>query len=133
MIADIKAKYTGMKDLVEVAVLLFEDDGKTSLHRLIDTATVTLMHDKHDMETVELDSLAFNKEFDQFFVYFIHPPIQRNMSVRLDVSLLDDRSAGASNVVQMADLLSRPDQLQNPSLAGRELTDFTGERGFELL
>ena len=132
MIASVQAMYEGTKDHVEAAVHLREDDG-TSVHRLIDTASVTLMHNQHDMVTIKFDKNAYHKEFEKFFIFFIHPPIQRHMQIRLNVKLGDGRVATDRQSVRAAELLINPDQLQNPALAGRQQTDFTGEPGFELI
>ena len=132
MIATVQGIYEGTKDHVEAAVHLLEDDN-TSLHRLIDTASVTLMHNQHDMETVSFDKNAYNKKWNQFFIFFLHPSIQRHMQIRLEVTLLDGRTATDRQTVKAKNLLSDPNQLQNPSLGGRPQTDFTGEPGFELI
>jgi len=133
MIASVQAIYDGTKDHVEAAVHLLEDDGTSSLHRLIKSANVTLMHDRYDMQVVSFDNRAYNQKWNKFFIFFLHPPIQRHMQIRLDVVLLDGRTATDRAPIIASNLLNDPNQLQNPSLAGRPLTDFTGGHGFELL
>lgn len=140
MVAVIKGVYSGTKDIVEVAAILREDDAQTSVHKLIKTGTIKLLHNQEAISTLEFDGTLYNQEHEQFFFYFMHPPIQKNMGVLLEVELVDGRTAKDKNLVQPRELLRDPDQLQNPSLPGRAIPDFTGQpplkkdnSGFELL
>lgn len=133
MIVSVGGVYSGTKDLVEVHVHLLDDDGTTSLHRLLKEAVVTLLHNRNPMQTIDFDRRAYNKKWNQFYAYFLSPPTQRHMQLQLDVELTDGRTAKVTAPVQAEELLRNAEQLQNPTLSGRPVANFNTGSGFELL
>lgn len=140
MMAVVQGYYTGTKDIVEVGVLLREDDAETSLHKQLKTGSLKLLHNNQTIATVDFDGTLYNEEHKQFYFYFMHPPLQKNMGLLLEVELFDGRTTKERASVLPRHLLKSNNQLQNPSLPGRKTPDYTGrpplkeqDAGFELL
>ena len=124
MIVEIIATYHGTQDMVQATAILKEDDG-TSLHRMLDSATISLLQNNEPILVKELEERDYNEGEEGYYVFFIHPPIQQHLYITFEVTLKDDRTAHTKNAVSFSDMLPYKGISSNPMLPGKPIKDHT--------
>lgn len=134
MILECSAVYHGKTDLLQVAAFMSEDDGVTSVQRLIKTGTVSIFHNTEEIYQVEFDQRSYNKTDNEgVYLFFYHPPLRTQLRAQVSVELYDGRSAKTSKAVENDVVVQRrQEEFANPSLANRPVIDHSG-RKVELL
>jgi hypothetical protein len=124
MIAEVIATYHGTQDMVQATAILQEDDG-TSLHRALKSASISLLQSNEPILVKELEERDYNEEEGCYYVFFIHPPIQKHLFVAFEVLLKDDRTTRVKNAVSISDELPYDGISSNPMLPGKPVKDHT--------
>lgn len=109
---------------MQVSAIVQEDNG-TPLHQHIQTAHVSLMHNRTAMLTKSIEPDDYNEQNQQFILFFINPPIQRNAYVEFSVELMDGRATKCDSQVSIGDLLPDTGIASNPVMAGLPIKDHT--------
>jgi len=126
MKARVTAAYYGSQDMVQVAALLLEDDGVTSLHKQLKRATVKLMRDDTEMLRKDLEIGDYNEGEEGYFVFFLHPQVQNHLYALFDAELIDGRTAKVREAVDMRQRVAK-DEASNPVVPLRPTKDFTNK------
>jgi hypothetical protein len=124
MIAEVIATYHGTQDMVQATAILQENDG-TSLHQMLKSASISLLQNNEPILVKELAEQDYNEGEKGYYVFFIHPPIQKHLYIVFEATLKDDRTARTKNIVSISDQLPYNDIATNPMLAGKPVKDHT--------
>jgi len=108
--------------MVQVAALVLDDAGQ-SLDRYLKQATIKLLHHDKLITQAELERQDYNEEEGGYYVFFLHPPMQKHMYVLFEVELSDGRVAEAKNSVSLKDP-APSDAATNPVVPLRPIKDF---------
>lgn len=112
--------------MVQVAAVITEDDG-SSLHDHILEASIKLLHNSNEILVKYIESEDYNQKEENFYVFFIHPPVKRNMFVLMEVELRDDRTSTVKSAVSFDMDLPYGGIATNPMLSGRAILDYTNK------
>lgn len=123
MIAECIAVYHGALDMVQVSAIIAEDWGD-SLHSMLKLGKIELLQENVPILEKEFVKNDYNEGEEGFYIFFLHPPIQRNMYVKLTVTLRDDRTATKKTSVDFDHEVIK-NAANNPMLAGRKVPDYT--------
>ena len=126
MITECIAVYQADLDMVQVSAVIQEDDGST-LHDGILEASIKLLFNDNEIIVKSIEAIEYNVEEKAFYVFFIHPPVKRNMFVQMDVLLRDDRKATVKSAVSFDMDLPYGEIASNPMLSGRVILDYTNK------
>lgn len=126
MIAEIIATYHALQDIVQTVAIVRDDTG--SIHDRIKTASISLLHNKTPMLVKEIKSREYNEGEAGFYVFFLHPPVQKHMHVLFEVELRDGRTTKVKNEVSIRDSLPYQGMGSNPMLPGKGIKDHTNKR-----
>lgn len=121
MIAEVIGNYHALQDVVQTVAIVRDDSG--SLHDRVKTASVSLLHNKTPMLVKEIQSREYNEGEEGFYVFFLHPPVQKHMHVLFEVELRDGRTAKVKNEVSIRDSLPYKGMGSNPMLPGKGIKD----------
>lgn len=130
MILVTRALYQSDADRVQVAVVIQTDDGDSAADQVA-SGSMALLHGDTEIANVVFDATHKyvryqDDEIDdvgEFYGFFLHPPIQRNMTVKTTVTLYDDNTASTTTPVEVLTDRTALDA-QNPALAGRDVSVF---------
>lgn len=123
MIAECIAVYHGALDMVQVSAIVAEDTGEF-IHDLLELGTIQLMQENVPILKKDFVKNDYNQGEEGFYIFFLHPPIQRNMYVKMSVKMRDDRTAVMKTAVDFDHEVIK-NAANNPMLPGRKVLDFT--------
>jgi hypothetical protein len=126
MIAEVIATYHALQDTVQTVAIVRDEE--QSIHEHVKVASVSLLHNQTPMLTKELSPKDYNEGEEGFYVFFLHPPVQKEMYVLLEVELRDGKTARVKNQVSIRDSLPYKDMGSNPMLPGKGIKDHTNKR-----
>lgn len=133
MVLEHQALYEADADRVQVAIVL-QTDARVSAADQLKAGTATLQHGATAIATASFTSthkvVRYEDDVEvdvgEFYCFFLHPPIQRHMKVKVEVELHDGDTAAATVPVTVSSDNSAL-AAQNPALAGRDLIVYDKE------
>ena len=124
MITECIGVYGEDRKFVQVSAVILDDSGE-SLHEHIKNASVHLMFNDTAILTKRLEPLDYNEGERAFYVFFLNPPVERNIFIRLDVETFEGQKSTVKKPVALSTVLPYQDVATNPMLSGRPVLDFT--------
>lgn len=112
--------------MVQAAAVIVDDDG-SSLHDRILKASIKLLHNTNEILVKSIEPEDYNVNEKNFYVFFIHPPVKRNMFVLMEVELRDDRKSTVKSAVRFDENIPSNEVPSNPMLSGRAILDYTNK------
>jgi hypothetical protein len=128
VIAECIAVYAEDLAFVQVSAIILDDDG-TSLHQHLKNATVQLMYNDTRFLTKALTPADYNAGERAFYVFFLNPPVERNMYVLLNVETFEGKKTKVKSLVRLSTQLAYKDMGTNPMLGGKPVLDYTNSTG----
>lgn len=99
------------------------DDADQSLDYMLEEATVKLLHHDKMISEATLERRDYNEQENGYYVFFLHPPMQKHMHVLFEATMSDGRVAKAKNAVSLKDP-APSDAATNPVIPLRPVKDF---------
>jgi hypothetical protein len=128
MKARVVAAYHGSQDMVQVAALLLDNEGQ-SLHRQLDSASVRLLKSGQEILSKSIHPNEYNEEEGGYYVFFLHPPVTKYLSVTFDATLYDGQQASVTRDVSVNDTTD-PNGMANPVIPMRPAKDYSNSRDY---
>lgn len=141
MILEVKARYFGLTDSIQVAILLQEDD-YTSAAAKLKTGTVEILRGGNVIYPAEQlapdyrvytygGDVNYDSAEDQgyFYCFFLHPQQRTNLHCRVSVELSDGRNTSQKVAIDVEPSLGTT-AWQNPALARRDPIEFDKDPDF---
>lgn len=117
------AVYAEDLNFVQVSAIVLDDAG-ASLHQHLKNAAVQLRFNDTTILTKRLDPVDYNVGEQAFYVFFLNPPVERNMYIMLDVETYEGLTTKIKAPVWLSTTLAYKDVATNPMLSGKPVLDY---------
>ncbi len=118
------AQYYGTKDTIQVSALVLDDSGTASIHPQLKKGTVRLLKNEVEIMQMVVEAVDYNEEKQGFYVFFVHPPVQRHLYVVFDVEMFNGDTSTSRVIVGLKELVPT-DAATNPVIPVRPAKDYT--------
>lgn len=124
MIAECIAVYAEDLKFVQASAIILDDDG-ASLHQHLKNASIQLVYNDTTILTKKLEPIDYNAGERAFYVFFLNPPVERNLFVKLEVETFEGQKTSVKQLVRLSTTLPYKDIATNPMLGGKAVLDYT--------
>lgn len=124
MIAECIAVYSEDLKFVQASAVLLDDAGAL-LYQHIKNASVQLVYNDTTILTKQLSPDDYNTGEQAFYVFFLNPPVERNLYIKFEVETFEGQKTRVKSLVRLATTLPYKDVATNPMLGGKAVLDYT--------